>query len=151
MSWPVERRTRAIDEIANSLPQRSGQLSRILWRHARGQTHRGMASVLVTLGEGPETVGRLAEIEGVAQPTMTRMVGRLEAEGLVERRRGAPDGRLVVVGLTVAGEAELTSLRVRYRTVLRELLEAAPDEQLEELLRAADALGLLVQTLRQPE
>src|SRR3954452_3175721 len=89
-----------VSDIARLLPQRSGQLGRLLWRHARGPLHRGMASVLATLRDGPRTISRLAELEGGAQPTMTRMVGRLEDEGLVARERGADDGRLVLVSLT---------------------------------------------------
>jgi DNA-binding MarR family transcriptional regulator len=138
---PRDDREALVADIARLLPQRSGQLGRLLWRHARGPLHRGMASVLATLGDGPRTISRLAELEGVAQPTMTRMVGRLEDEGLVARERGADDGRLVLVSLTDAGAAELAALRRRYGAVLQ--------ERLASLLRdASDALQVLVDALR---
>lgn len=137
-----------IADIARLLPQQTSQLSRLLWRHARGPLHRGMASVLATLGDGPETIGRLAEIEGVAQPTLTRMVGRLEAEGLVLRERSARDGRVVLVRLTPAGQAELAALRGRYLAALRERLETLPDGELRSLHAASDALSVLVAALR---
>lgn len=137
-----------IGEIAGLLPQRTGQLSRLLWRHARGPLHRGMASVLATLDEGPQTIGRLAEREGVAQPTLTRMVERLESSGLVQRRRSSADGRQVVVELTLKGTRELAELRGRYLAVLEERLSNLPDDQLDDLRAAIDAVDVLIEALR---
>jgi DNA-binding MarR family transcriptional regulator len=145
---PRDDREALVADIARLLPQRSGQLGRLLWRHARGPLHRGMASVLATLGDGPRTISRLAELEGVAQPTMTRMVGRLEDEGLVARERGADDGRLVLVSLTDAGAAELAALRRRYGAVLQERLASLSDAELARLRDASDALQVLVDALR---
>jgi DNA-binding MarR family transcriptional regulator len=141
-------RDEAIGEIAALLPQRSGQLGRILWRHSGGPLHRGMASALATLGGGPRTISQLAELEGVAQPTMTRMVARLEAEGLVARARSTQDGRVVLVSLTEAGSAELVALRQCYRAVLEERLASLSDADLARLREASDALQLLVDALR---
>jgi DNA-binding MarR family transcriptional regulator len=138
----------AIAEIARLLPQRNGQLGRLLWRHARGPLHRGMASVLATLDDGPQPVSRLAEHEGVAQPTLTRMVARLEAEGFVHRERSADDGRVVLVGLTPRGVTELAGLRQRYLAVLHERLGGLGDEQLRALCEASEAIQVLVDALR---
>src|SRR3954447_9469225 len=143
-----DEQTDAIARIARLLPQRSGQLGRLIWRHARGPLHRGMASALGTLEHGPQTIGRLAEIEGVAQPTMTRMVGRLELEGLVERTGSADDRRVVLVALTQHGKEELAALRERYLVVLRERLAGLTPEQLQALLDATDALEVLIDALR---
>jgi DNA-binding MarR family transcriptional regulator len=141
-------RADAIAEIARLLPERNGQLGRLLWRHSRGPLHRGMASVLGTLGDGPQTIGRLAEQEGVAQPTLTRMVVRLEREGLVQRTRSTDDGRVVVVAMTHAGAVELASLRERYLAVLRDRLAGLTDEQLNALVEASDAIQVLIDALR---
>jgi len=143
-----DERAVAIAEIAGLLPQRNGQLGRLLWRHARGPLHRGMASVLATLGEGPQTIGRLAQREGVAQPTLTRMVERLEADGLVRRGRTAADGRVVMVELTGKGRRELDGLRGRYLAVLNERLARLPDRQLQELRAASGAIQVLIDALR---
>jgi DNA-binding MarR family transcriptional regulator len=137
-----------VAEIAALLPQRNGQLGRLLWRYARGPLHRGMASVLATLGDGPQTIGGLAERETIAQPTLTRMVERLESEGLVQRRRLEHDRRVVIVELTERGTAELAALRDRYLAVLRERLAGLPDAQLHDLRRASEALGVLIELLR---
>jgi DNA-binding MarR family transcriptional regulator len=143
-------RAATIAEIARLLPQRNGQLGRLLWRHARGPLHRGMASVLSTLGGGgPLSISRLAETEGVAQPTLTRMVERLEAEGLVRRERSLTDGRVVMVTLTPDGLLELNAMRDRYLAVLAERLSSMTDRQLDDLRSASDTLQLLIETLRE--
>jgi DNA-binding MarR family transcriptional regulator/GNAT superfamily N-acetyltransferase len=70
---------------------------------------------------GPPTVGELAQRLKLAQPTVTRAVGVLEAEGLVEARRSAEDQRSKRLALTPAGEA----LLVRIQTQLLPVVEAA--------------------------
>jgi DNA-binding MarR family transcriptional regulator len=148
MSDSEQDRIAVIADIARLLPQRNGQLGRLLWRHARGPLHRGMASVLATLGDGPETISRLAEREGVAQPTLTRMVERLEAEGLVQRERSTDDARVVVVCLTPQGELELAELRERYLAVLSDRLASLPDQRLSDLRDACDAIQVLIDALQ---
>jgi DNA-binding MarR family transcriptional regulator len=141
-------RAATIAEIARLLPQRNGQLGRLLWRHARGPLHRGMASVLSTLGGGSLSISRLAETEGVAQPTLTRMVERLEAEGLVGRERSSTDGRVVMVALTPGGLLALNAMRDRYVAVLDDRLSSMTDGQLDDLRHASDTLQLLIDALR---
>ena len=141
-------RAEVIAEIAILLPQRSGQLGRTLWRQSRRSLPRGMASALASLGGGGRTFSQLAELEGVAPPTMTRMVARLENEGLVVRERSPQDGRVVLVALTDAGATELRALRERYREVLEERLASLSDAELARLLDATDALQVLVEALR---
>lgn len=148
MSSPGIDREEAIAEIARLLPQRTGQLGRLVWRHARTPLPRGMAGVLSTLSEGPETISRLAEREGVAQPTLTRMVERLEADDLVRRRRLSSDGRVVTVEITPSGEAQLAAIRATYLAVLSERLGGLTDRQLIELRDAGEALQVIIDALR---
>jgi MarR family transcriptional regulator, organic hydroperoxide resistance regulator len=49
------------------------------------------------------TPGQIAEHLQVSGPTAVKMAQRMEAKGLVERRRDGPDGRLVRVYLTPHG------------------------------------------------
>ena len=148
MSLPGDRRQEAIAEVARLLPQRNGRLGRLLWRHARGDLPRGMTSVLATLEDGPETTSRLADKEGTAQPTLTRIIQRLEADRLVRRTASPADRRVVVVELTPEGEAELAATRARYLGVLTDRLSHMTDEQLERLLAASEALQELLDALR---
>lgn len=64
--------------------------------------------VLCTLGEGgPMTVGVIATRLDLESSTVTPLVKRLEAAGLVERRRGMEDERKVEVTMTSPGHALL--------------------------------------------
>jgi DNA-binding MarR family transcriptional regulator len=69
-------------------------------------------TVLQTVDEeGDATVGALAQAAGVAMPTVTRMLGSLERDGIVERHRDEQDRRLVRVRLTKAGQALMAEKR----------------------------------------
>jgi MarR family transcriptional regulator for hemolysin len=76
------------------------------------------------------------DIEG---PTLVRHLDRLEADGLLERRRDGRDRRVVRVRLTPAGQAAETRLRsiaAAVNTELRELLGTDHDifeQQLEQI------------------
>ena len=51
---------------------------------------------------GPLTPSELADLEGVRRPTATRMIARLEAEGLIVRTRDPADGRSSLVSASSA-------------------------------------------------
>ena len=72
-----------------------------------------------------QTPGELAEGLGVAIPTVVKMANRMEAAGLLTRRRDARDGRLVRLYLTERGrlvqnaiEHELAQLDRRATSLL---------------------------------
>ncbi|NLR99564.1 winged helix-turn-helix transcriptional regulator [Rhizobium sp. P38BS-XIX] len=54
--------------------------------------------------------GSLAQKLGVKAPTMTRTIGRMEAQGFVERRPDAEDARLTKVYLTEAGRNSVSEI-----------------------------------------
>ena len=69
-------------------------------------------TVLQTVAErGDATVGELAHAAGVATPTVTRMLGSLERDGIVERHRDEGDRRVVRIRLTPAGRALMDEKR----------------------------------------
>jgi DNA-binding MarR family transcriptional regulator len=139
-----------IDEIVATLPRRSALLVRLVHRHAASPIPRGMSTMLTALDGHPQRITELADREGLAQPTVTRMIVRLETLGLVTRERDRDDGRVVVVAITDKGHDELHKLRARFAEVLRESLEALPAEQLDDLHRGSAALQGLVDELRDP-
>ena len=108
---------------------------------------QGDEVVLTAEGEGAEGVlDALAELEGLAQPTMTLLVQRLEQRGWVTRERRAEDGRVVLVSLTEAGSATLDAFRAQVGAALRVYMDAMSDEQIAALETATEALGSLVDT-----
>jgi MarR family transcriptional regulator, transcriptional regulator for hemolysin len=59
---------------------------------------------------GPLIQRELAAMLNVEGPTLTRHLARMEAEGLIERRRTSTDRRAAVVHLTESGEAMYSRL-----------------------------------------
>jgi DNA-binding MarR family transcriptional regulator len=142
-------RAEQIDQVASQLPSRAALLTRLLARQLTGELSRTGAGVLSTLHGGPRRITELAELEGLAQPTMTILVKQLEQRGLVRRGREADDGRVVLVALTEAGEATLEGFREQARAVLGSYMAGIPDRQVEALAAATEALGQLVTLLQQ--
>lgn len=99
------------------------------------------ASALATLHRrGPCRLTELAEIEGVAQPSMTTLVTGLERAGYAERRPSADDGRVVLVALTGAGASYLAARRRARAARLAELIQVLPSGQADALEAAVPAM-----------
>ena len=80
-------------------------------------------------GERSATIGELADALQLAQSTITGLVDRAEASGIVSRHHSPRDGRVVCVELTDLGRERLE------RTM------AALDADRESVRRAAAAVG----------
>jgi DNA-binding MarR family transcriptional regulator len=91
--------------------------------------------------EGPRRLTSLAADEGVAQPSMTQLVQRLERQGLVERDRDPGDKRVVWVAITDAGRRLLSDRRASRAEELATLLADLPPE--DEAALAAAVLAAL--------
>jgi DNA-binding MarR family transcriptional regulator len=93
--------------------------------------------------DGPRRLTSLAVDEGVAQPSMTQLIQRLERQGLVERNRDAGDRRVVWVGITEDGRRLLAERRSSRAAELAELLATLPPDE-EAALAAAVRAALPV-------
>jgi DNA-binding MarR family transcriptional regulator len=132
---------------ADLLPQ-VALLTRLIIRQMDGLLTRTEAGVLNTLGDGPRRITELAELEGLAQPTMTLLVKRLEAEGWVHRERSPGDGRVVLVRRTATGAAALDAFRAAAAEVLEACLEQMPEAQVRALAASVEALDTLIALLQ---
>jgi DNA-binding MarR family transcriptional regulator len=93
---------------------------------------------------GPLTPSELARIERVQRPTATRIVARLEENGLVARVADPLDRRSFTVTATPKGRALMRRLRTRKNAYLARRLRGLDDEELATLARSAEILeGLL--------
>ncbi len=93
--------------------------------------------VLATLSGGPETVTALAEACLLQQPTMTKVLDRMERDGLVKREQDGRDRRLVRVNLAPRGEAMVGDLLAAARAHEAEVVARHPDAvAIKDLLRA---------------
>ena len=112
-----------------------------------GVTYPQYLVLLVLWDHDGERVSRIGERLQLDSATLTPLLKRLEARGLVERRRSAHDERVVEVFLTTDGKrlkrtcaemplamfkksglslAELTELRATLQRITRQLRDPAP-------------------------
>jgi DNA-binding MarR family transcriptional regulator len=89
---------------------------------------------------GPLTPSELADIERVKRPTMTRTLGCLEREGLIERTPDPADGRSALIAVNAAGRERLRRLRSRKNAYLARRMRDLAPEEVETLGRAAEIL-----------
>jgi DNA-binding MarR family transcriptional regulator len=137
------------DYVVHHLLQRSRLLVRLLSRQVPDrEISRTEGEILATLSEGPRRITELAELQGLAQPTMTVLIKRLEGRGLVTREGLPEDGRVVVISITKDGTSELEGFRADFREALRSDLEELPDDRLTALSDATEALGSLLDDLQ---
>ena len=103
------------------------------------------AATLATLERsGPRRLTALAVQEGVTQPAMTQLIGRLQESGLVRREADPADGRVVQVRLTDQGRERLARRRaVRAERLAGVLARISPQDRaaLAAALPAIEALA----------
>lgn len=98
--------------------------------------YAGQDGVILALAEeGGLTAGALAARLGVKAPTMTRTIGRLEAQGFVARRPDETDGRLTVVHLTEAGRASIDHITAAGQLSERQAAEGLSEKDVRNLLK----------------
>jgi DNA-binding MarR family transcriptional regulator len=107
------------------------------------------AATLATLERsGPSRLTSLAIREGVTQPAMTQLIGRLEDAGLVDRAADPSDGRVVQVRITADGRAMLAGRRAVRAERLAGLLDRLSPDQRDALAAALPAMDALVNVQR---
>jgi DNA-binding MarR family transcriptional regulator len=130
------------EQLAISLRESITRLNRRL-RQARavGDLTFSQLSALTSLQlAGVLTPRELADIERVQPPTMTKIVGKLEERGLVERTPHPTDRRQVILSATEQGRLVYAQFeKARNEWLARQLVELTPDER-DTLERAAQIL-----------
>ena len=119
-----------------------------LARRLRQQSDAGLSpSQLSALAaverHGPLTLGVLADHEGVAPPSITKVVAKLEAAGLVARRPDDDDKRVAWVSVTDDGQAQLAAIRRRKDAWLAARIAELDADQRARLADALDVLEAL--------
>ena len=131
----------AVAELAGRLRLATTRLARRLRQEAdAGLTPSQLSALAVVDHRGPLTLGALAEIEQVAPPSATKVVAKLEAEGLVERTVDPTDRRFVLVAITDAGRALMDRSRQRRTAWLAGRLHRLDPARRADLVAALDVL-----------
>lgn len=98
-------------------------------------------NVLILLeGTGPLPMSRLAEALDISVASVTGVVDRMEARGLVARRRDDTDRRVILVEPSDGGRRVFAEIDARRRKGLAKLLATLSDKDLKRLLDGHRAL-----------
>ncbi|MCW5713567.1 MAG: winged helix-turn-helix transcriptional regulator [Bauldia sp.] len=98
--------------------------------------HAGQEGILLALGtDDGRSMSELAGTLGVQPPTITKMVGRLAANGYVQRRSSETDGRQAIVFLTPRGKKILAEIDGAVASVEATALDGIDGKDGRKLLR----------------
>ena len=117
-----------------------------LWQ--RAELTLTQVQVLRALRDGPQTVGKLGQANGLSPTSVTRIVDRLERRGLVSRRRESEDRRLVEVHLEPAGERLMREIRVVWGSDIHRAVEAMTGGERRQLTASLRRLLELARATR---
>ena len=141
---PAENPTTSLTDSAAKLRLAIVRIGRRLRQEAAaeasGLTPTSTAALATIERHGPLTPSELAEIERVKRPTITRTLGCLEREGLIDRTPDPADGRSSLIAVNEPGRERLRRRRGRKNAHLPRHMRRLPAEEIETLERAAEIL-----------
>lgn len=130
--------------VAEGVDQLVVLLTRLSPRNGLSLVAASTLSVLARTG--PRRLTDLADAAAVTQPSMTGLVGRLVAQGLVERTPDDQDRRSVKIAVTDAGRDLLAQRRARRAETLAGLIDTLDADERAALAAAVPAITTLVST-----
>lgn len=133
---------REVEAVADRLHSAALHLLRRLRAEddALGISPPRLSALSVVVFAGPLPIGDLATAEGVAPPTMTRLVDGLERDGLVRREAHPEDRRGVIVRATPKGVKVLSRGRQRRLRALAAALRRLNASELATVARGAELI-----------
>jgi DNA-binding MarR family transcriptional regulator len=149
----TDKRPATTAEAAAALNTGAIHLLRALRRVDReaGLTPARLSALSVLVFGGPCTLGRLARIEDVAGPTMTRIVDGLVELGLARRDTHPDSARSVLISTTRRGEELMRAAAQRRVEAIVAGLSALPHRERALLERSATSLPTLARLVRESE
>ena len=132
------------NEIAASLRLSATRLARRLRQESStGLSPSQLSALAVIENYGPLTLGARADYERVAPPSITKVVSKLEADGLVVRTPCAEDRRVARVSTSAKGKALIAETRRRKTAWLTARVQQLDEDQQRRLAHALDVLEAL--------
>jgi DNA-binding MarR family transcriptional regulator len=121
-----------LEEMTSWSPRDRGGAFKTWHRHSLSLVHLNVLTALEA--EGPLAMKRLAEAMDVSDASATGIVDRMEKRGLVERRHGTEDRRVVLVYATPAGEQVFSDMAAHRRGMLSKVLAELNGDEMAALL-----------------
>ncbi|WHS92142.1 MarR family transcriptional regulator [Sinorhizobium kummerowiae] len=137
-------------DLASVLVQAARSMRTVLSRNlVASGLYAGQDGVMLALAETDGlTAGALAGKLGVKAPTMTRTIGRMEAQGFLERRPDRDDARLTKVYLTELGRDRLQIIAEAGQHSEKLATRGLTDKQVRTLMKLLRAVDSNLQTAR---
>lgn len=127
LSYLLARASHLVSEDFSATLKEAG-VNRLRWR------------ILGSLSDYDKVpIGQLANTVLAKQPTLTKVLDRMEGEGLVERQNSREDRRSIKVAITPAGREMVADLLIKAKDHEREILKDYSAEEkavLKKLLRS---------------
>ncbi|MBP2550008.1 DNA-binding MarR family transcriptional regulator [Neorhizobium galegae] len=132
----------SLAELAPVLTQAARSLRTTLSQElAQAGLYAGQDGVILQLSQAPGlTPGQLAQQLAVKAPTMTRTIGRMEAQGFVQRKADSADGRLIKVYLTPTGQDSVQAIQQALADSGAAALRDFSDKEIRTLIKLLKAL-----------
>ncbi|HSW07129.1 MarR family winged helix-turn-helix transcriptional regulator [Aquabacterium sp.] len=109
----------------------SGEFHRVVTAHGFSVSEWRVLATLA--GNEPMSIGRIAQITTIKQPTATRLLDRMEAKGHVERLEKDGDRRITLVRITPTGSRLVSRLIPLAREHEQRVLEPFGLQRAEDL------------------
>ncbi|MQW87543.1 MarR family winged helix-turn-helix transcriptional regulator [Sinorhizobium saheli] len=137
-------------DLASVLVQAARSMRTVLSRNlVESGLYAGQDGVMLALAEADGmTAGALAAKLGVKAPTMTRTIGRMEAQGFLERRPDKDDARLTKVYLTGPGRDRLQTIAEAGHHSEKLATRGLTDKQVRTLLKLLRVVDSNLQAAR---
>lgn len=142
MTEPPEERIGTVRQFNRFFTRQIGVLREGLLHSPYSLTE---ARILFELGQSNQvTASRLGRELGLDAGYLSRILARLEQQGLLEKVRSENDGRQLLLSLTAAGREAFALLDQRSREEVAEMLEDLSEEDQQHLLKAMQTIESLL-------
>ena len=140
-------------DLATALVQAARSMRTVMSRSlSESGLYAGQDGVMMSLAETDGlTAGGLAARLGVKAPTMTRTIGRMEAQGFLERRADTDDARLTKVYLTTLGRDRLETIAAAGKALEETATRGLSDKQVRTLMKLLRVVDGNLHGLAPPE
>lgn len=96
--------------------------------------------VMANIKRGIDSVGEIAELHGVSQPAISKLVDSLVQESFIQRKKSSLDRRIQTLKLTPLGVKRLSSIKNSASKSFEPLLRTLNEKEKKELTNALDCL-----------
>jgi len=112
------------------------------------KTHGRGRLIALLMDNGPMAQSQIAAHLGIRPQSLSELICKVEADGLVTRRQSAEDKRQTIVSITEKGRANVESFRCAHKKHAEELFAPLTEE---EKLALASALRKIIDARKERE